>query len=169
MKSKSDLFKDVLIDNALIVMPEEGEKLETNGMSINFKVTSENTKDQMGVYEICLAPKTIGAKLHYHRFMDETFIIQEGVVTMSLGERTIIAEKGSVAHIPRFTPHGFRNDSDKVAKLLLIFNPAQRREGFFIGLHEILNDSPIDSHKFLRLYEKYDSFPVDTDNMIQVE
>ncbi len=167
MKSQSDLFEDVLTDNALVVMREEGEKLETNGMSVNFKVTSEATKDQMGVYVICLAPKTVGAKLHYHRFMDETFIIQEGVVTLSLGERTIIAGKGSVAHIPRFTPHGFRNDSDNEAKLLLIFNPSQSRENFFRGLFEILNESPVDSNKFLNLYEKYDSYPVNRNDMKQ--
>lgn len=169
MKSKSELFKDVLTDNALVVMPDEGERFETNGMSINFKVTSETTKDQMGVYEISLAPKTIGAKLHYHRFMDETFIIQEGLVTMSLGKRTIVAEKGTVAHIPRFVPHGFRNDSDQPAKLLLIFNPAQNRENFFRGLHETLNERPVNPVKFLKLYEKYDSFPMEINNMVQVE
>ncbi len=169
MKSKSELFEDVLKDNALVVMPDEGERFETNGMSINLKVTSETTKDQMGVYEISLAPKTIGAKLHYHRFMDETFIIQEGLVTMSLGKRTIVAEKGTVAHIPRFVPHGFRNDSDHPAKLLLIFNPAQNRENFFRGLHETLNERPVNPVKFLKLYEKYDSFPMEINNMVQVE
>jgi len=169
MKSKSEFFEDVLKDNALVVMPDEGERYETNRMSINLKVTSETTKDQMGVYEISLAPKTIGAKPHYHRFMDETFIIQEGLVTMSLGKRTIVAEKGTVAYIPRFVPHGFRNDSDQPAKLLLIFNPAQNRENFFRGLHETLNERPVNPVKFLKLYEKYDSFPMEINNMVQVE
>ncbi|NAS11433.1 cupin domain-containing protein [Poritiphilus flavus] len=169
MKTDSDLFEDVLIDNALLVMPDQGEKIESHGISINFKVTGETTNDQIGVYEICLAPKTIGAKVHYHRFMDETFIIQEGKVTLSLGERNIVAEKGAVAHIPRFTPHGFRNDSDKAAKLLLIFNPAQNRENFFRELHETLKERPVDPRKFLKLYEEYDSFPLDMNNMIQVE
>lgn len=162
-------FEDTLEDKGLIIKPEEGEKLVTNGMSIQFKVESELTKDQLGVYEITLAPKTIGAKLHYHRFMDETFIVTEGKVNIHVGMKEYEAEKGTVAHIPRFTPHAFRNDSNQEAKLILLFNPGQRREGFFHGLHETLSESPIDHNKFLKLYNKYDSFPVDVEDMVQID
>lgn len=166
---KDDIFNDVLRDDSIIIGPEEGETLGTNGMSISFKVTSEHTRDQFGVYEITLDPKTVGARLHYHRFMDETFIVKEGTVTMNIGQKEHKAKNGTVAYIPRFTPHGFRNDTNERARLILIFNPSQRREGFFRGLHEILKEQPVDADKFLRLYNKYDSFPVDTSDMIQTK
>jgi hypothetical protein len=51
-------------------------------------------------------------------------------------------------------------------KLILVFNPSQKREGFFKGLYETLNEVPINPEKYLKLYNKYDSFPVDTSNMI---
>lgn len=164
-----DYFNDTLKSQAYIIQPNEGECLEIKGMSLTFKITSEYTNDQLGVYKIVLAPHTIGAKLHYHRFMDETFIVNSGELTIQVGHETSIATKGTIAYIPRFTPHGFRNDSDKEVTLTLLFNPAQKREGFFHGLHETLNESPINPEKYLKLYNKYDSFPVDTSNMLPIK
>ncbi|MFI1745894.1 cupin domain-containing protein [Thalassobellus sediminis] len=161
-------FNDELEDEAFIIGPNEGEKLELSTISITFKVTSEMSNDQLGVYEIELPPMAIGAKLHYHRFMDETFVVNEGELTMQVGTEEFKAKPGTVAYVPRFTPHGFRNDTDKAVKLTLIFNPSQKREGFFRGLYETLNEVPIDPEKYLKLYNKYDSFPVDTSNMIPI-
>lgn len=165
---KPDYFNDKLENKASIIQPNEGEKLELSTISITFKVTSEMSNDQLGVYEITLPPMEIGAKLHYHRFMDETFIVNEGELTMQVGKEEYKAKPGTVAYVPRFTPHGFKNDTDKTVKLTLIFNPSQKREGFFKGLYETLNEVPIDPEKYLKLYNKYDSFPVDTSNMIPI-
>ena len=165
---KENYFDDKLEDKASVILPDEGQKLELNTISITFKVTSEMSNDQLGVYEITLPPMAIGAKLHYHRFMDETFIVNEGVLTMQIGEKEYKAKTGTVAYVPKFTPHGFKNDTDKTVKLTLIFNPSQKRENFFKGLYQTLNEVPIDPEKYLKLYNKYDSFPVDTSNMIPV-
>lgn len=167
-KNKTDYFNDQLENKGVIIKPNEGEKFEMNGLSLTFKVTSEISNDQLGVYEIVLAPMAIGAKLHYHRFMDETFIVNEGVLTIQVGDKEYKAEPGSVAYVPRFTPHGFRNDTNEEVKLTLLFNPSQKREGFFKGLLETLSENPIDPKKYLKLYNKYDSFPVDISNMIPI-
>ncbi|WP_341225312.1 cupin domain-containing protein [uncultured Arcticibacterium sp.] len=163
---KENFFEDNLANQAYIIKPNEGEKIELNTISISFKVTSEMSNDQLGVYQITLPPMAIGAKLHYHRFMDETFIVNDGVLTVQVGDKEYQAKPGTVAYVPRFTPHGFKNDTDKTVKLTLIFNPSQKREGFFKGLYETLNEIPIKPEKYLKLYNKYDSFPVDTSNMI---
>ncbi|MGY6650488.1 cupin domain-containing protein [Wenyingzhuangia sp. IMCC45574] len=165
---KPDYFNDKLENKASIIQPNQGEKLELNTISITFKVTSEMSNDQLGVYEITLPPMAIGAKLHYHRFMDETFIVNEGELTMQVGQEEYKAKPGTVAYVPRFTTHGFKNDTDKTVKLTLIFNPSQKREGFFKGLYETLNEVPINPEKYLKLYNKYDSFPIDTSNMIPI-
>ncbi len=161
-------FEDQLENKAVIISPDKGEKLELNTISITFKVTSELSNDQLGVYEISLPPMAIGAKLHYHRFMDETFIVNKGTLTIQVGDKEYQAKPETVAYIPRFTPHGFKNDTNETVKLTLIFNPSQKREGFFKGLYETLNETPINQEKYLKLYNKYDSFPVDTSNMIPI-
>lgn len=169
MDQEPNYFEDILIDNSSIIGPGEGESLSLNGLSITFKVTSELSNNQLGVYEITLPPKTIGAKLHYHRFMDETFIVSQGTLTIEVGENIKQAETGTVAYVPRFTPHGFRNDTNEKVKMVLIFNPSEKREGFFKGLYKTLNEKPVNPKKFLKLYNKYDSFPVDESNMIPTE
>ncbi|MEZ5017124.1 MAG: cupin domain-containing protein [Flavipsychrobacter sp.] len=165
---QQDVFNDQLENKATIIPAEEGETFGMNGIVISLKVTSEMSNDQLGVYEIILQPHTIGAKLHYHRFMDETFIVTKGVLTIQLKDKEVQVKEGAVAYAPRFTPHGFRNDSEEEVRVLLIFNPGQKREGFFRGLYETLSESPIDPDKYLKLYNKYDSFPVDTNNMLPV-
>ena len=164
----TDYFNDQLQNKAVLIGAEDGETFEANGMSLTFKVTSELSNDQLGVYEIRLAPNTIGARLHYHRFMDETFVVTQGQLTLELMNETHQMQPGAVAYAPRFTPHGFRNDTDEEVRLILLFNPSQKREGFFLGLKETLNEVPIDPEKYLKLYNKYDSFPVDTNNMLPV-
>lgn len=163
-----DYFNDQLEDKAVIFKPNEGESFSANGMTLTFKVTSELSNDQLGVYEVVLAPRAIGAKLHYHRFMDEVFIVNQGTLTLQLKESKQAIGPGTVAYAPRFTPHGFRNDTDEEVRLTLLFNPSQKREGFFRGLKETINQLPIDPEKYLKLYNKYDSFPVDTGNMLPI-
>ncbi len=164
----TDYFNDQLENNGLVIRAEDGETLEANGMKLTFKVTSELSNDQLGLYEIRLAPGAIGARLHYHRFMDETFVVTQGQLTLELLHETHQLNPGEVAYAPRFTPHGFRNDSQEEVRLMLLFNPSQKREGFFLGLRETLSEVPIDPEKYLKLYNKYDSFPVDTSQMLPI-
>lgn len=166
--AKNPYLVDDLKDNATIFAPGEGEVLEIGGSKITFKVTSALSNDQLGVYEIALAPNTIGAQLHYHRFMDETFIVNEGVLTVKHGATEVEAKAGTVIYIPRFTPHAFANRSAARTVATLIFNPAAKREGFFHGLQRILTASPVDPQEYLALYSKYDSYPVDQANMLPV-
>lgn len=165
---KTDYFNDILEDKAIIVKPNEGENFNMNGIAITFKVTSQLSNDQLGVYEIVLDPRAVGAKLHYHRFMDETFIVNKGTLTIQVADKEVEVQEDTMIYVPRFTPHGFCNNTDKEVRLTLLFNPSQNREGFFRGLYETLREQPIDPDKYLKLYNKYDSFPVDTSDMLPV-
>jgi len=159
-------LEDILEDRSVVVLPEQGEHINAAGGEIFLKITSDMTKDQMGIYEIRLMPGVTGAQLHYHRYMDETFIVTKGKMTIQLSEKEITAEQGSIVYVPRMTPHGFGNKSDEEAVIMLLFNPGQSREGFFRGLGEILTETPVDTGKFLKLYQKYDSYPVDAGNFL---
>lgn len=162
--SDNDFYTDTLIDRSIVRRADEGKKLIIDGVATLFKVTSADSNDQLGVYEITMDPGKAGAKLHYHRFMDEIFIVMKGTLTIMLHEREEKVTAGCVAYVPRFTPHGFRNDSEEMVKLMLLFNPAQKREGFFEGLYEVMRENPVDHDKFLKLYQKYDSHPVGNTN-----
>src|SRR5690348_12187715 len=108
-------LEDTLEDRAVVVRSEEGEHINATGGEIILKITSDMTKDQLGIYEIRLMPGVTGAQLHYHRYMDETFIVTKGKMTVQLSGKEVTAEQGSIVYVPRMTPHGFGNTSDEEA------------------------------------------------------
>lgn len=82
----NSFLKDPLEDKAVIFEPKQGKVIHIRGGTITLKVTNSISNDQLGVYEISLEPGIVGAQLHFHRFMDETFIVNEGSLTESHGE-----------------------------------------------------------------------------------
>jgi len=158
---KTDYFNDTLQNKAIIFLPGEGKKLTAGEGSCTLKVTSDISNNELGIYEIVVPPHTAGARLHYHRYMDETFIVKQGTLTLQTAEKESHLEEGSLIYVPRFTPHAFSNTTDLPVTITLIFNPSQQREGFFHGMFELLNEPEMDMAKFLKLYHKYDSFIVD--------
>lgn len=157
----SNYLKDALVNNAVVMDVGAGESLTVQGSTMVFKLTTASTNNQLGLYEITLAPQVSGANLHYHRFMDETFVVTQGTLTILLADREVEVAEGGIIHIPRFTPHGFYNGTDGEVRALMLFNPPQHREDFFRGMAEVLTEEPVDAAKFLQLYDKYDSHPVD--------
>jgi mannose-6-phosphate isomerase-like protein (cupin superfamily) len=164
-ETKNPFLTDPLADKAVVFAPGEGQVIPIQGGAITLKITSEISNDQLGLYEITLQPGVVGARLHFHRYMDETFIVNQGSLTVTHGHSQVEAKAGSVIFVPRFTPHGFANTSAQPVTLTLIFNPAQRREGFFFGLAQILNTDPVNPQDFLALYNRYDSYPVDSNTL----
>ena len=166
---KKDYLKDELNAQSYVWKSGEGKEIEINKSTIRFKLTSELSNDQLGIYELTLQPKTTGAQLHYHRFMDETFVVMEGEVRIHSIDSTQVLGKGDIAFFPKFTPHGFENETEQTARVLIIFNPAMKREGFFEGMAQQLNQSEVNAEEFLRLYEKYDSHPVNKAQLIPLQ
>lgn len=164
----SDYLNDELVNNAVVMDVGAGESLTVQGSTMVFKLTTASTSNQLGLYEITLAPHVSGANLHYHRFMDETFVVTQGTLTILLADREVELAEGGIIHIPRFTPHGFYNGTDGEVKALMLFNPPQHREDFFRGMGEVLAEEPVDAAKFLQLYDKYDSHPVDESEAARV-
>ena len=52
-----------------------------------------------------------GPRLHKHPY-EEVFIIQEGLVTFTIGETTLEAQAGQIAIAPAGVPHKFVNSGD---------------------------------------------------------
>ena len=56
-------------------------------------------------------PPGKGPGLHTHPYA-EVFVVQEGVLTFTVGDDTIEAEGGQILVVPAGTPHGFVNPGD---------------------------------------------------------
>jgi quercetin dioxygenase-like cupin family protein len=158
-----------MTEQAIIARPETGETFSAFGSSLTFKVTTDKTADRIGIYAIEMDAFAKGPKLHFHREMDETFIISEGVLTVLTADGATEARAGTIVYIPRGTVHGYNNNSADKVKMTMIFSPGHNREDFFRRLYKGLEEQPEDLSFFQQLYEEHDSYPVNNDDMIPLK
>ena len=156
-------------NNAVIILPNQGEEFQSHGNKLTVIVPSTVTDNQFGLYNIEMEPNARGPKLHYHKQMDETFIVREGVLTVLTSKGEVKAEPGTVIYIPKLSVHGYNNDSDNKVKLTMIFNPGLYREDFFRKMYQMLDDDPTNLEAFQQLYKEHDSYPVDNTDMIPMQ
>ena len=76
----------------------------------------------------CLAEAMVppggGPPPHYHTREEETFYVTEGEITFTVDARTVTGTTGTFVQIPRGTPHAFRNNTAKSARMLIMCVPS---------------------------------------------
>jgi mannose-6-phosphate isomerase-like protein (cupin superfamily) len=80
-----------------------------------------------------LVPPDTGPPPHIHHAEDETFILVDGSLTFTLGDKQIEAKSGAVIFVPKGTRHSFKNVGGGIARMLFIYNPPGM-EGMFAEL-----------------------------------
>jgi mannose-6-phosphate isomerase-like protein (cupin superfamily) len=81
------------------------------------KVSADDSDD---AYTLCLGltPVGLGPPLHLHAFDDQTHYVVRGTYELIAGPDVTVAGPGACVHMPRFTPHTFRNVGDEPAELV---------------------------------------------------
>lgn len=126
-----------------------------------FIALAHTTDGRLGIFHHRMLPGAPGAAPHVHRRISESFYILSGVVTLHDGEGWRTASAGDFLHVPENAVHGFRNDGDEPAEMLIIFTPAENREAYFEGLARLVADGRVPSREeMVALMEKYDQFEV---------
>ena len=107
------------------------------GGAAHFLATGAATEGRFGLYRWDMGPKAGGPAPHFHRTMSESFFILSGSVTLHDGTDWRPTGAGDFAYVPEGGVHGFRNDSDEPASMLILFAPGAPREAYFRGLVEL--------------------------------
>jgi hypothetical protein len=68
---------------------------------------------------------------HVHSREEEGFYILEGEITFTVNGERVVAKAGTFANMPVGTPHSFRNESSRLAKMLISVAPAGLEKMFF--------------------------------------
>jgi quercetin dioxygenase-like cupin family protein len=106
-----------------LLKPEEGDTVWVlAGVRITVKLRSEDTGGAYAVFQDFVLPGA-GPGLHVHTREDESMFVLEGEVRATLGDRTFDVGMGTLVHMPRGVPHGFKNVSDRPARLLMTYTP----------------------------------------------
>ncbi len=90
--------------------------------------------------------------------MSESFFILAGTVRLFNGERWIDAKAGDFLFVPEGGIHGFDNEGDEPAAMLLLFAPGAPREGYFEALAEKAAGGRFSDEEWLDLCRRHDNY-----------
>jgi quercetin dioxygenase-like cupin family protein len=77
-----------------------------------------------------IVPPGCGNPPHSHARETETFYLQQGTLTIQVGDMTLNASPGDVVQLPRNVVHSFKNTGNVNAKVLIVAEPAGLEQFF---------------------------------------
>ena len=91
------------------------------------------TGGDYGLYRVDIAPAGGGPGPHFHRAMSEAFFVLSGTMKLYDGNDWIDGHPHDFLYVPPGGIHGFRNEADEPASVLMLFAPGAPREAYFEG------------------------------------
>jgi quercetin dioxygenase-like cupin family protein len=121
-KQKGQQPKDVTA-RAAILQPGEGRTVAVVGDVYRFLATGEDTGGRYALWEAVVPPGG-GPPPHVHGREEEGLYVLEGEVTFQVGDERVVAKAGAFANMPVGTPHSFKNEGGRPARVLISVAPA---------------------------------------------
>ena len=112
-----------------IVPAGAGQHFWALGVHVTVRVTSEDTNGAYSVFEDVVPPGG-GPPLHSHSKEDETMLVLDGELEVTLAEQTVTVRPGTFVHMPRGVPHRFKNTTNASARMLLSYTPGGFEQWF---------------------------------------
>ncbi|MBX9581485.1 MAG: cupin domain-containing protein [Gemmataceae bacterium] len=114
--------------------PPQGRTVAVVSDVYRFLTTGEETNGKYALWE-ALVPPGSGPPPHVHSREEEGFYVLEGEITFTVDGERVVAKAGTFANMPVGTPHSFKNESGRPARLLISVAPAGLEQMFFeVGL-----------------------------------
>ena len=107
----------------IIRTPQQGRTVSLVGDVYRFLATGEDTNCKYSLIEALVGPGG-GPPPHVHSREEEGFYILEGEITFTINGERVVATAGMFANMPVGTPHSFKNESNRPAKMLVSVAPA---------------------------------------------
>jgi quercetin dioxygenase-like cupin family protein len=101
----------------------EGRIFAIVGDVYRFLATGEDTNGKYALFEALVGPGG-GPPPHVHSREEEGFYVLEGEITFTINGERVVATVGLFANMPVGTPHSFKNESNKPARMLISVAPA---------------------------------------------
>ena len=115
---------------ATMTTPGRGPTIAVVGDIYRFLALGEDTNGKYATWE-ALVPPGGGPPPHVHSREEEGFYVLEGEITFQFGVERFVAGTGTFANMPVGTPHSFKNEGSKPARMLISVAPAGLEQMFF--------------------------------------
>lgn len=127
----------------------------SSGNFAHYLATGASTHGLFGLYRWHMQPRSGGPNPHFHRTITESFYVLTGTVRIFDGRNWIATGPGDWVHVPEGGVHGFRNESDEPASMLLHFAPGAPREGYFENIPTLAQRSDEERDAFFVEHDTY--------------
>ncbi len=118
------------VDCAVTVRTEnEGKRLASAGNIYRVLASGAETNGRYALLESLVEPGQ-GAPFHLHEREEEAFFVLEGEMVFFTENQRIHAPAGTFLNCPVNSVRGFRNESDKLARILILLAPPGLEEMF---------------------------------------
>ncbi|GAB3715899.1 hypothetical protein GCM10027592_56740 [Spirosoma flavus] len=101
--------------------PPEPIQVGPNGLGFKIPVRSSQTNGQFSCMEGIMGPKRMGPAPHVHKDLDELMFVQEGTVSILVGDTVYEVEAGGWHLRPHGIVHTFWNATDKPVRYTDMF------------------------------------------------
>jgi mannose-6-phosphate isomerase-like protein (cupin superfamily) len=119
------------------------------------------TAGRYGLFRWDMDANAGGAGAHFHRTFSESFFILSGTVMLYNGDEWTNATSGDFLYVPEGGIHGFRNEADEPASMLILFAPGPPRERYFQELAEITaTGRKLSDEEWTELFARHDQYMV---------
>ena len=108
----------------------QGRTVAVVGDVYRFLATGEDTDGKYALFEAIVSPGG-GPPPHVHSREEEGFYVLEGEVTFTVNGERVVAQAGTFANMPVGTPHSFKNETGRPARMLISVAPAGLEGMFF--------------------------------------
>jgi mannose-6-phosphate isomerase-like protein (cupin superfamily) len=128
---------------------------ESFGLSFHYLATKASTEGDFGLYRVDLAPAAGGPGPHFHKTMSESFFVLSGTMSLFDGRTWVDSTAGDFLHVPAGGIHGFRNEADQPASMLMLFAPGAPREAYFECLAGLADKTDEERREFVIRHDNY--------------
>ena len=108
----------------------KGRTIAVVGDVYRFLATGEDMDGKYALWETIVPPGG-GPPPHVHSREEEGFYVLEGEITFTVNGERVVATAGTFANMPVGTPHSFKNENDRPARMLISVAPAGLEKMFF--------------------------------------
>jgi quercetin dioxygenase-like cupin family protein len=147
--------------SAQLRRPGDVPTLRLRSTVARFIAPGSLTGGRFGLFQWDMPARAGGASPHFHRTFSESFYLLSGSVELYDGARWVAAQAGDFLYVPEGGVHGFRNDADAAASMLILFAPGPPRERYFEELAEIADSGRVlSAAEWTELWARHDQYAV---------